>query len=90
LPALSYFVRIRPDFSNVFHCIAPAVNVEDVPLIADILGHYHIMGELGKIGTGEVCRSMNQKLRRDIAIKLLSKEAEKDPDPLWPGLQFSA
>jgi hypothetical protein len=52
--------------------------VRDVPLIAEILGYCHILGELSNIGTGEVCRAMNQKLRRDVAIKLLSKESEKD------------
>jgi serine/threonine protein kinase len=41
------------------------------------LGHYQIMSQIGKGGMGEVYQAKDQKLGRDLAIKVL-------PASCWP------
>jgi serine/threonine-protein kinase len=49
-------------------------------LIGKILGHYQITSQLGKGGMGEVYQAKDQKLGRDVAIKVLPDEFAKDAD----------
>jgi eukaryotic-like serine/threonine-protein kinase len=49
-------------------------------LIGAQLGFYHIVSELGRGGMGEVFRAKDQKLGRDVAIKVLHEEFAKDAD----------
>jgi len=35
------------------------------------LGHYKILAPIGAGGMGEVCRAIDTKLNRDVAIKIL-------------------
>jgi eukaryotic-like serine/threonine-protein kinase len=49
-------------------------------MIGKTLGHYHITSELGKGGMGEVYQAKDQKLGRDVAIKILPGEFAKDTD----------
>jgi serine/threonine-protein kinase len=49
-------------------------------MIGKTLGHYQITGQLGKGGMGEVFRAKDQKLGRDVAIKVLPEEFAKDPE----------
>src|SRR5512136_1268815 len=49
-------------------------------MIGKTLGHYQIIGQIGKGGMGEVYQAKDQKLGRDVAIKVLSDEFAKDAD----------
>jgi serine/threonine protein kinase len=49
-------------------------------MIRKTLGHYEITSQLGKGGMGEVYRAKDQKLGRDVAIKVLPEEFAKDDD----------
>jgi serine/threonine protein kinase/Tol biopolymer transport system component len=49
-------------------------------MIGKTLGHYQISSQLGKGGMGEVFQAKDQKLGRDVAIKMLPEEFAKDAD----------
>jgi serine/threonine protein kinase len=49
-------------------------------IIGKTLAHYEITSQLGKGGMGEVYRAKDQKLGRDVAIKVLPQEFAKDAD----------
>ncbi len=48
----------------------------------DRLGHYEIIAPLGAGGMGEVYRAKDARLRREVAIKVLSASVAGDPDRL--------
>jgi len=49
-------------------------------MIGKTLAHYQITSEIGKGGMGEVYQAKDQKLGRDVAIKVLPEEFAKDTD----------
>jgi serine/threonine protein kinase len=49
-------------------------------MIGKMMGHYEIAAQLGKGGMGEVYQAKDQKLGRDVAIKVLPEEFAKDTD----------
>jgi eukaryotic-like serine/threonine-protein kinase len=49
-------------------------------MIIKTLGHYQITSQLGKGGMGEVYQAKDQKLGRDVAIKVLPEEFARDAD----------
>ena len=49
-------------------------------MIGKTLGHYQIRNQLGKGGMGEVFQAKDQKLGRDVAIKVLLEEFSRDGD----------
>ncbi|MBN1569169.1 MAG: hypothetical protein JXA73_15065 [Acidobacteria bacterium] len=49
-------------------------------MIRKTLVHYDITSPLGKGGMGEVYRAKDQKLGRDVAIKVLPEKFARDPE----------
>ncbi len=56
-------------------------------MVGKTLGHYQITNQLGKGGMGEVFQAKDQKLGREVAIKVLPEEFAKDSDRVarWCG-----
>jgi len=61
---------------------AEATRVRKVIAPQTTLGHYAILSKIGQGGMGEVYRARDQKLRRDVAIKILPPAFSADADRL--------
>jgi serine/threonine protein kinase len=51
-------------------------------MIGKILGHYRVLEKIGSGGMGEVYRASDQRLERDVALKILKPSLANDPDRL--------